>query len=125
MLSGPAWDAYWATNLAIGATWFYFAFKSHQNPKRDLRTSIFLLAHTIYILYLILIAKPENIFHALDLPINTPPDSIKALLVQRSEFGDVPKNLGLLLERLGSFDMRLLYVRSEFCLLCRSQTFNT
>jgi len=37
----------------------------------------------------------------------------------------VPKNLELLLERLGSFDMRLLYVRSEFCLLRRSQTFDT
>jgi len=127
-LSNPAWDTYWATSLAIAATWLYFASKSQQNPqetKRDLRTSIFLLAHTIYIIYLILIAKPENIFRALDLSINTPPDSIKALLVQRSEFGEVPKNLELLLERLGSFDMRLLYVRSEFCLLRRSQTFDT
>ncbi len=91
--------------------------KSTESPrtKKDLRASIFLLAHTIYILYLILVAKPENIFRALDLPINTPPDSIKALLVQKSEFGDVPGNLEFLLKRLGSFDMRLLYVRYEFC----------
>ncbi|KAF5351152.1 hypothetical protein D9756_008322 [Leucocoprinus leucothites] len=113
-LLSPAWDTYLATSLAVGAPWLYFTFKGQQGPQQaqsDLSTSILLLAHTIYILYLILVAKPENVFNTFNLPINTSPDSIKALLLQSSEFGNIPGHLELLLKRLGSFDMRLLYVR--------------
>ncbi|KXN91813.1 hypothetical protein AN958_11963 [Leucoagaricus sp. SymC.cos] len=114
VLLSPVWDAYLATSLALGATWLYFALKDQQNPQvpqKDIRISLFLLAHTTYILYHILVAKQENVFRALNLPINTPPDAIKALLIQSSEFGSIPSHLELLLKRLGSFDMRLLYVR--------------
>jgi hypothetical protein len=115
IILNPAWDTYLTTSLALGATWLYFTLKSPQNPQgssTDLKISVFLLTHTIYILYHILVAKPENVFRAFDLPINTPPDTIKArLLNQSSEFGSIPDHLELLFKRLGSFDMRLLYVR--------------
>lgn len=122
-LLSPTWDAYLAAALAIGVTCGYFTLKGLQNPQEprgDVKTSLFLLAHTLYILYHILVAKPENIFETLKLPVNTPPDTIRALLIQKSETGNIASHLELLLKRLGSFDMRLLYVRFEFSLSSHS-----
>lgn len=113
-LLSPTLDVYLATALTVGATWLYFTLKgteNHQVPRKDVKTSLFLLAHTLYILYFILVAKPENLFEAFKLPVNTPPDTIKALLIQSSETGSIPSHLELLLKKLGSFDIRLLYVR--------------
>lgn len=114
-LVSPTMDAYLATVLAVGVTWLYFTLKEttghSAEPRKDVKTSLFLLAHTIYIFYYILVARPENLFEAFKLPVNTPPESIRALLIQSSETGAVPSHLEVLLKKLGSFDMRVLYVR--------------
>ncbi|EKM76498.1 hypothetical protein AGABI1DRAFT_78621 [Agaricus bisporus var. burnettii JB137-S8] len=107
------WGPYLAAASTIGATWLYFTFKEPENGQRRRypKTSLFLLAHTLYLLYYILVSKPENMFETFKLPVNTAEDVLRALLIQNSETGSVDSRLELLLKRLGSFDMRLLYVR--------------
>lgn len=107
-------DAYLAAVLAVGVTWLYFTFKEPgltPGPRKDVKTSLFLLAHTLFILYYVLVAKPDNLFEVFKLPVNTSPESIRALLIQHSETGIIPGHFEALLKKLGSFDMRVLYVR--------------
>jgi hypothetical protein len=114
------WGSFLAAALAIGTTWVYFTIKEPENrqPRRYAKTSLFLLAHTLYLLYSIIVSKPENIFETFRLPVNTPADTFRALLIQKSENGSIASHLELLLKRLSSFDMRLLYVRSVLFAPC-------
>jgi hypothetical protein len=125
--SASQWGSFLATAIAIGATWVYFIIKEPENgqPRRYAKTSLFLLAHTLYILYCILVSKPENVFETFRLPVNTAADTLRALLIQRSESGSIGSHLELLLKRLSSFDMRLLYVRSDLFLPCSVLRFSS
>lgn len=68
---------------------------------------VLLAAHSIYILYNILVEPPPNIFESLGLPINAPVTSLKEGLGGTG--GDVA--LESLLDRFFSFDPRVYYVR--------------
>ena len=71
--------------------------------------------HSLWILYTILVRWPPNIFQRLKLPLTTPSETIRAILLQRAglpQDAALPRPLDSLLTRLSSFDMRTLYVRS-------------
>ncbi|TFK41443.1 hypothetical protein BDQ12DRAFT_677992 [Crucibulum laeve] len=107
-------DTYLATALAISVSWLYFVMRTPSSPPKS-RTqttiSVVLLLHTLYILHSLLLKSPPNLFNALKLPLNTPTDSIRAILLQFSDDGELPGHLESLLKRLGSLDMRGVYVR--------------
>ncbi|KAJ7253778.1 hypothetical protein B0H12DRAFT_987899, partial [Mycena haematopus] len=73
--------------------------------------NIFLLVHSLYFLYQIIVLPPVNIFTRLKIPLNTPTDAIRSILLQQSETGDLPTPLETLLKHLGSFDVKTYYVR--------------
>ncbi|KAJ7931290.1 hypothetical protein B0H13DRAFT_1959733 [Mycena leptocephala] len=61
-------------------------------------------AHSLYFLYQIIVLPPVNIFTRLKIPLNTPTDAIRSILIQQSDTGDLPAPLAMLLKHLGSFD---------------------
>ncbi|OJT08297.1 hypothetical protein TRAPUB_836 [Trametes pubescens] len=70
--------------------------------------------HTLSIFYTIFLHWPSNIFQRLKIPLTTPSDTIRAVLLQSAGLpsdASLPKPLETLLTRLSSFDMRTLYVR--------------
>lgn len=67
-----------------------------------------LLIHSLFILYTLILVPPPNLFSALHIPLNTPTDAIRALLLKRSH---LTQDLEFLLKRLASFDTRALYPR--------------
>ncbi|KAK7035463.1 hypothetical protein VNI00_011756 [Paramarasmius palmivorus] len=73
--------------------------------------SVLVLAHTLFILYRIIILPPPNIFTRLRLPLGIPADSIRSLLLQVSDDTELPRPIENVLKRLGSFEMRTLYIR--------------
>lgn len=77
--------------------------------------SAVLVLHSLWILYTILVRWPPNIFQRLRLPLTTPSETIRAILLQRAglpQGAALPRPLDSLLTRLSSFDTRTLYVRS-------------
>ncbi|KAJ7753787.1 hypothetical protein B0H16DRAFT_1222469, partial [Mycena metata] len=73
--------------------------------------NIFLLLHTLYFLYQLIVLPPDNLFTRLNIPVITPVDSLRSILIQRSDTGEIPKPLETLLRHLGSFDVKTYYVR--------------
>jgi hypothetical protein len=65
---------------------------------------VLVVLHTLYILHTLLVSPPPNVFTRLGLPINTPPETIRAALLDTQ----LPEHL---LKRLHSRDARTLYVR--------------
>jgi len=104
-------DLYLTTALIILATWAYLAFASAPKPRAQTYISLILLAHTLYILYLIIITPPPNLFEFFNLPVNTPTDAVRAMVLQNSDTGEIPTHWEILMKRLGSFELRTLYVR--------------
>ncbi|KAJ7484369.1 hypothetical protein FB451DRAFT_969572, partial [Mycena latifolia] len=102
------------TAAAVIAPWFYFVI--HKAPGRPLTSTrsllnIFVLLHSLYFLYQIIVLPPVNIFTRLKIPVNTPSDAIRSILIQQSDTGDLPKPLETLLKHLGSFDVKTYYIR--------------
>ncbi|KAJ7034501.1 hypothetical protein C8F04DRAFT_1001701 [Mycena alexandri] len=103
-----------ATIASILVPWFYLGIhKAAGQPLTSTRSllNIFLLLHTLYFLYQLIVLPPANIFTRLKVPVNTPVDSLRSLLIQRSDTGELPKQLETLLRHLGSFDVKTYYVR--------------
>jgi hypothetical protein len=76
--------------------------------------SILVLLHTIYILYTILVTPPPNLFSRLRIPLITPSDKIRTLLLARAGLPAdalLPTSLEDLLTRLAAFDVRTTYIR--------------
>ncbi|KAJ7732201.1 hypothetical protein B0H14DRAFT_2409325, partial [Mycena olivaceomarginata] len=73
--------------------------------------NIFLLLHSLYFVYQLIVLPPLNIYTRLKIPLNTPADAIRSILIQQSDTGDLPKPLETLLKHLGSFDVKTYYVR--------------
>ncbi|KAJ7098229.1 hypothetical protein C8R44DRAFT_859610 [Mycena epipterygia] len=114
MAAGVSLILFATTAVAVIVPWFYFGIhKAPQQPLTSTRSllSIFLLLHSLYFLYQIIVLPPINIFTRLKIPLNTPTDSIRSLLIQQSDTGDLPKPLETLLKHLGSFDVKTYYVR--------------
>lgn len=92
---------------------------SSSMPRPPLRSALsgLLILHTLYTLYTLIIDYPPNIFTALHIPLTTPADRIRAILLAHAgrtpgQPGAVlPPALESLLTRLASFDMRTIYVR--------------
>lgn len=88
---------------------------STQSKRRIMRRviSIFVLSNAIYIIYSLLLHPSPNIFSALRIPFTTPAQTIRALLVQRTEpHADIlPERMELLLAKLESFEVRTMYAR--------------
>ncbi|KAJ7698544.1 hypothetical protein B0H17DRAFT_927151 [Mycena rosella] len=102
------------TAAAVIAPWFYFAI--HKAPGRGLTSTrsllnIFVLLHSLYLLYQLIVLPPTNIFARLRIPVSTPADAIRAVLLAQSDTGDLPPPLETLLKRLGSFDVKTYYIR--------------
>ncbi|KAF7348588.1 hypothetical protein MVEN_01376400 [Mycena venus] len=78
--------------------WFYFSI--HKAP----RTAIDL--HPVSAQH---ISPPA--LTLLPIPLNTPTDAIRSILIQQSDTGELPTPLETLLKHLGSFDVKTYYVR--------------
>jgi len=70
--------------------------------------SLLLLIHSLAILHALLLRPPPNLFSAFRIPLNTPTDTIRSLLLRHS---DLTPELEVLLKRLASFDTRSFYPR--------------
>ncbi|KAJ3490261.1 hypothetical protein NLJ89_g11449 [Agrocybe chaxingu] len=109
-------DAYIALGLVIATPWLYrtfspFSDQKSPKPTRELLLSTALLLHTLYALYKLLVSPPQSIFKALDVPVNIPPDYLRAKLVETlGGEAHVPQHLDTLLKRLGLMDLRSLYI---------------
>ncbi|KAF8217699.1 hypothetical protein K438DRAFT_1914099 [Mycena galopus ATCC 62051] len=114
MAAGVSLVLFFTTAVGVIAPWFYFGIqKAPARPLTSARSllNIFLLVHSLYWLYQIIVLPPVNIFAALKIPLNTPADAIRSMLIQRSDTGDLPTPLETLLKHLGSFDVKTYYVR--------------
>jgi len=127
-------DAFIVTTIAVVAPLAVFIRRPRylqETSYRQLFNAIVIL-HTIYILYVITLLWPPNIFSRLNIPLTMPSDSIRSLLLTKAtaiadefEIATLPKPLDTLLTRLSSFEMRTLYVRfgqmvMQDCEYCRN-----
>ncbi|OBZ77475.1 hypothetical protein A0H81_02705 [Grifola frondosa] len=114
VFTNASFDAFLILAIAIIVpTALYIRQQQHVWSSRNM-LSIFVVAHSLYMLYVLTFRWPPNIFQRLHIPLTTPLDSIRATLLERAGLdGDagLPKSLETLLSRLSSFDMRMLYVR--------------
>lgn len=121
-------DAFLVTSIIMISAWAYLTRRlrlSYGHPTPDSRYSrfhallnVFVLSHSLYILYTILVKNPPNIFTRLHIPFTTSSDAIRAKLLKHAGVDSIPtavlpKHLETLLARLSSFDARNIYVR--FC----------
>jgi hypothetical protein len=113
-------DVFLSTALVLIGSYLYFTrfFLSKTNsssqPHRPpLRTqlNILLLLHTLYILHALILKYPPNIFQSLYIPLTTPTEQIRTLLLRASNGEPLNDTLENLLTRLGSYEVRTLYVR--------------
>ncbi|KAJ6491255.1 hypothetical protein C8R47DRAFT_1045038 [Mycena vitilis] len=114
MAAGVSLVLFTTTAAALIGPWYYFSI--HKAPGRSLTSTrsllnIFILLHTLYSAYQLIVLRPTNIFALLKIPLNTPVDAIRSILIQRSDTGDIPAPMDMLLKRLGSFDVKTYYVR--------------
>ncbi|KAJ6572118.1 hypothetical protein B0H19DRAFT_936254 [Mycena capillaripes] len=114
MAAGVSLVLFLTTAAGLIIPWLYFGI--HKAPARPLTSTrsllnIFLLLHSLYFLYQIIVLPPVNIFTRLKMPLNTPIDAVRSILIQQSDTGDLPPPLDSLLRRLGSFDVKTYYVR--------------
>ncbi|KAF8067757.1 hypothetical protein FPV67DRAFT_1415762 [Lyophyllum atratum] len=98
-----------ATALAIGLPWAYSLRRSSLSWSTVV--SLLLLVHSLAGLHTLLLRSPPNIFRAFQIPLNTPTDAIRALLIRQSDTPELNPELDGLLRRLASFDVRTLYPR--------------
>ncbi|KAF9030087.1 hypothetical protein BDZ89DRAFT_949992 [Hymenopellis radicata] len=106
--------------LLLASPLLYFLPRLRSSPTR-----IFLGLHSIVLLHNLIIHPPPNVFTRLHLPLSTPTDVIRALLLKHSPEPNLPAHLEQLLSRMNSFDTRTLYVRFGHdtvatCEYCRS-----
>jgi hypothetical protein len=108
-------DAFIFTSLAITLPYIYITLRAPPSANRPpLRTplNILLLFHTLYIVYTLFLKYPPNLFAKLNIPLETPTPKIRALLTSAAGGGKLPASIEELLTKLGSFEVRTLYVRS-------------
>ncbi|KAH8827637.1 hypothetical protein DL96DRAFT_1599740 [Flagelloscypha sp. PMI_526] len=89
-----------------------------ENPLGNLRSFLtyVLIFHTFYVVYFATVRRPPNLFKALGISVGEPTENIRHLVTRLQMLsGDDPHSLPPtvdgLLKKLGSFEMRLLYVR--------------
>ncbi|KAK0215640.1 hypothetical protein IW262DRAFT_228005 [Armillaria fumosa] len=103
---------FFATLLAILLPSLHFLRLNWSTTSRLRRgISCFLLLHSIFLAYSLIVLPPPNIFTALNVPLSMPADSIRSLLLKNSDESELPRAIEQLLRRMGSFETRTLYVR--------------
>ncbi|KAF9266211.1 hypothetical protein L218DRAFT_922737 [Marasmius fiardii PR-910] len=92
---------------------FLFKSPSLSHTQSNLRRIIsnLLLLHTLFILHRIILLAPPNLFTRLGLSLGTPTDAIRSLLLVASPDGTLPERVEMLLKRLGSAELRVMYVK--------------
>ena len=96
-------------SLCLSTPWL---FQISRKPRLlESLVSFALLVHTLYSLHTLLVNSPQNIFIELGLPLNTPSDSIRAILLQRTNDTVLPPETDRLLTKLNLLEVRRLYVR--------------
>lgn len=107
-------DAYIAICVVISTPWLYQTFlsgKANKSLKVTLLSTLLLL-HTLYMLHGLFVSPPQNVFKALGLPVNIPPEYLHAKLVEAYGAEEkVPPYLAMLSKRLGLMELRSLYIR--------------
>ncbi|KAI0765416.1 hypothetical protein C8Q74DRAFT_1288215 [Fomes fomentarius] len=76
--------------------------------------SVGLVLHSLLIFHTLLLRYPPNLFQRLKIPLTTPSETIRTVLLQRAGLphdAPLPRPLENLLTRLSSFDARTLYIR--------------
>jgi len=119
-------DAFLSTAIITISTWAYFTRRLRLSRRNSgplysrfhASLNVFVLLHTLYILYALLVKTPPNIFTHLHIPLTTSSDKVRAILLKHAGIdailtANLPKHLETLLTRLSSFDARNIYVR--FC----------
>ena len=109
-------DAFVVTAAAVTVPTYIFLRRrqsTSRSPYRDWLTLLVTL-HTMYVLYVLTVQWPPNLFQRLRLPLTMPSNGIRAILLERAGLpsdASLPKALEGLLTRLSSFDTRAAYVR--------------
>lgn len=109
-------DSFLITGIAVTAGTYYLLKRKQvgcQAPFRDVLT-LFVLLHTLYIVYVITLQSPPNLFRSLNIPLNAHPDTIRSTILKKAGLplnATLPKPMENLLTRLSSFDGRSTYVR--------------
>ncbi|CAK5272780.1 unnamed protein product [Mycena citricolor] len=114
MPAGASLAAFIVTTLALVVPWYYFVLGKRPistAPRLTLLTNIFVLLHSLYYIYQLIVCPPTNIFKSLRLPLATPVDVMRSILLRQSDTGELPAQLETLLKHLGSFDVKTFYVR--------------
>jgi len=125
-----------STLLSLGAAWLYLS------PSRRQEQSTFGFVvtatvglHTLLVLSNLALHRPPNLFTRLGIPINSPADRIRSLLMREVGFNmmgergavivprEIPRGVETLLTRLGVHGSRDTYVRCVCLFLdrCRSR----
>jgi hypothetical protein len=75
--------------------------------------SVLVLANAIYIIYSLLLRPSPNVFSDLRIPFTTPAQTIRALMLQRTEphVDHLPMDMETLLAKFESFEVRTMYAR--------------
>ncbi|KAI0694511.1 hypothetical protein BC835DRAFT_1306263 [Cytidiella melzeri] len=124
-------DTFLITAAAVTAGTYYLFFRrtqaNSQSPYRNALT-IFVILHTLYIIYVSTIRSPPNLFRSLGIPLNTSAQKIRSKILDSAGLqpnATLPRPLETLLTRLSSFDGRNVYVRFgqsviQDCEYCRT-----
>lgn len=115
LLSASA-DTFILAVVTIAVFMYRKSSPNNVRPRFRSITTAFIAIHAIWIIYVLCFFRPPNLFTRLHIPLSTPSDRIRALILKRENLTDVglPDHLEELLTRLSSFDLRTFYIR---CLL--------
>ncbi|KAF9236065.1 hypothetical protein BU15DRAFT_50641 [Melanogaster broomeanus] len=130
------------TELSLAATWMYVS-RGRQHEQKSIVSRVLTAAvilHTLHVLCRLVLFRPPNLFSRLRIPVNAPVDHIRAFLLREAGFDnmmaespiggvvvppEVPRDIELLLTRLGVHDSRTSFVRfgqraMQTCQYCSS-----
>ncbi|TFY74365.1 hypothetical protein EWM64_g9646 [Hericium alpestre] len=89
--------------------------KTYQRPEGTMRTVLgaVLALHTLYTFYVLVFAKPPNLFTALGVPISIKQSQLRKTIAAHADAPPFPitPSFEVLLSRLASFDVRVLFLR--------------
>jgi hypothetical protein len=113
-----------ADTFILGATICLIAFarrKPAPASAKDARQPMYrpivtgiLAVHTLYMIYLLSLRAPPNLFTRLHIPLSMPSQKIRATLLARTGRGEedtLPEHIEELLMKLNTFDLRAYFVR--------------
>ena len=83
-------------------------------PPYERALTLLVHLHTLYMIYLVTMCIPPNLFSMLQIPLVTPSDRIRHILLRRAGLTSddtLPRALEELLTKLSNADVRVSYVR--------------